>query len=76
MKLGTNVAMYRLAMYHVDASVTAHLSRCVGVCLTGGGGGQSHRREGELDGIDQDFDDTQVEVNLAGKQANHAINQA
>ena len=45
------------------------------VCLTGGGGGQGHRREGELDGIDQDFDDTQVEVNLAGKQAKQAINQ-
>lgn len=28
--------------------------------------GQRERREGELDGIDQDFDETQVEVNLAG----------
>ena len=46
----------------------AHLRRLWG-CVTGGGGGQSQRREGELDGIDQDFDETQVEVKMAGKQA-------
>lgn len=31
-----------------------------------GGSGHIQRREGELDGIDQDFDDTQVEVKLQG----------
>ena len=33
------------------------------------GGGSSHgqRREGELDGIDQDFDETQIEIQFAGK---------
>ncbi|KAL3159245.1 hypothetical protein ABBQ32_011215 [Trebouxia sp. C0010 RCD-2024] len=38
----------------------------------GGGMGQRERREGELDGIDQDFDETQVEVNLAGPDAGTA----
>ena len=37
----------------------------IGVFIAGGAG-PSHRREGELDGIDQDFEDTQVEVNLQG----------
>lgn len=37
--------------------------------VTGGGGAQGQRREGELDGIDQDFDETQVEVNMAGTHA-------
>ncbi|KAL0030019.1 hypothetical protein WJX79_001186 [Trebouxia sp. C0005] len=32
----------------------------------GVGGGSGQRREGELDGIDLDFDDTQVEVQLEG----------
>lgn len=40
--------------------------------LAGGGGGHSHRREGELDGIDQDFDETQVEIQFAGKLAEPA----
>ena len=41
---------------------------CYVVCahVPGGGGGHSQRREGELQGIDQDFDETQVEVNMAG----------
>ena len=46
----------------------AHLIRLWG-CTTGGAGGHSQRREGDLDGIDQDFDETQVEVKMAGKQA-------
>lgn len=34
--------------------------------VAGVGGGSGQRREGELDGIDLDFDDTQVEVQLEG----------
>ena len=36
------------------------------LCCAGGGVGHRQRREGELEGIDEDFDDTQVEVKLQG----------
>ena len=35
--------------------------------FTGGGSSHGQRREGELDGIDQDFDETQIEIQFAGK---------
>lgn len=43
-----------------------HQPACLCRPVAGGGGGSGQRREGELDGIDMDFDDTQVEVQLEG----------
>ena len=51
---------------HVAVLHRQYQPACLCHFVAGGGGGSGQRREGELDGIDMDFDDTQVEVQLEG----------